>query len=71
MNFDDKSGAMETEDDVRVWNRSETLGFRYMSFIGEEDSSALTADSTLNNGEGPYDSCTCGLEEETSCNCCY
>ena len=62
-NFAGKSGAMETEAAVRMWSRSEALGFRYIRFIGDGDSSAFKAVSTLNNGKGPYDSCTVVKEE--------
>ena len=62
-NFDGKSGAMEIEAAVRMWSRSEARGFRYIRFIGDGDSSAFRAVSTLNNGKGPYDSCTVVKEE--------
>lgn len=62
-NFDGKSGMMETEAAVRMWSRSEALGFRYVSFIGDGDSSAFRAVSALNDGAGPYDSCTVVKEE--------
>ena len=56
-NYDGKSGMMETEAAVRMWSRSEANGFQYRSFIGDGDSSAFKAVSSLNDGAGPYTSC--------------
>lgn len=53
-NFDGKSGAMEAEQAVRMWSRSENLGFRYAKFVSDGDSSAYKAVCQLNNGKGPY-----------------
>ena len=62
-NFEGKSGAMESEAAVRLWSRSEAIGFRYVSFICDGDSSAFRAVAALNNGKGPYDSCKVVKEE--------
>jgi hypothetical protein len=53
-NFDGKSGAMETEAARRMWSRSEALGYRYTTFVGDGDSSAFNAVKALNGGAGPY-----------------
>ena len=39
-NFDGKSGAMETEAAIRMWQRSEARGYRYTCFVGDGDSTA-------------------------------
>lgn len=53
-NFDGLSGRMETECAVRLWERSENIGFWYITFLRDGDSSAYTAVTDMNNGEGPY-----------------
>jgi hypothetical protein len=54
-NFDGKSGSMETEAALRMWQRSEARGLQYKTFIGDGDSSAFNAVSQLHDGRGPYD----------------
>jgi hypothetical protein len=53
-NYNGKSGSMETEAARRMWSRSETLGYRYITFVGDGDSSAFNAVKALNDGAGPY-----------------
>lgn len=55
MNFNGKSGAMETEGAVRLWSRSTEHNLKYETFIGDGDSSAYKAVCKLNDGRGPYD----------------
>ena len=57
-----KSGAMEQEAAVRIWTRSQQHGLRYVSFVGDGDSSAYKAVCALNNGRGPYE-CSVTKEE--------
>ena len=57
-NFDGKSGAMEAECALRLWKRSEKLGYRYTGFISDGDSASFKAVSELNGGKGPYASAT-------------
>ena len=54
QNFRGKSGAMETEAAIRLWSRSEARGYRYVTFVGDGDSSAFNAVCAMNDGEGPY-----------------
>ncbi|XP_050709396.1 uncharacterized protein LOC126994185 [Eriocheir sinensis] len=61
-NFEGKAGEMEAEAARRLWQRSETLGFRYITFVGDGDSSAYKAVCALNDGTGPY-SCRVVKEE--------
>ena len=49
------SGAMEAEEARRLWSRSQSRGFRYITFVGDGDSKAHTAVCELNDGKGPYD----------------
>ena len=53
-NFDGKGGAMEVEAALRMWQRSEGLGFRYSTFIGDRDCAIYNAICALNDGAGPY-----------------
>ena len=53
-NFDGLSGRMEAECAVQLWGRSEDIGFRYTTFVGDGDSSAYTSVTKMNNGKGPY-----------------
>lgn len=53
-NFDGLSGRMEAECAVRLWGRSEDIGFWYTTFLSDGDSSAYTAVTQMNNGGGPY-----------------
>ena len=53
-NFDGKAGPMESEGAVRMWSRSEALGYRYITFVSDGDSSAFKAVRALNDGRGPY-----------------
>ena len=54
-NYDGKSGEMEVDAAVQIWKRSEEkLKFRYVSFIGDGDTSAYKAIEALNEGRGPY-----------------
>lgn len=53
-NYEGKSGAMEAEEAVRLWKRSEDLKFRYVTFVGDGDSNAYLALQKLNSGKGPY-----------------
>lgn len=62
-NFDGKSGAMEAEAARRMWSRSLTRKFRYVTFVGDGDSSAFMAVTQLNQGEGPYDTVRVKKEE--------
>ena len=52
-NFDGLSGRMEAECAVRLWERSEDIGFYYTTFLGDGDSSAYTSVTKMNDGEGP------------------
>lgn len=42
-NFEGKSGAMEAEAARRLWSRSEKQKLRYITFVGDGDSSAYDA----------------------------
>lgn len=53
-NFSGLSGAMEREAAVRMWNRSEDKGYRYVTFLSDGDSSSYTSVCNINNGNGPY-----------------
>lgn len=53
-NFDGKSGAMEGAAAVKLWGRSQELGYRYKVFVGDGDSSAFNSVAEMNDGEGPY-----------------
>ena len=52
--FDGKSGAMEKEQAIRMFQRSEERKFRYVTFVSEGDSSSYRAVTALNDGAGPY-----------------
>ena len=54
QNFEGKSGAMDVEAALRLWKRSETLGYRYTAFISDGDSASFNAVSALNDGACPY-----------------
>ena len=45
---------MEPEAAVRLWSRSEQLGYRYVTFVGDGDSASFNAVTALNDGDGPY-----------------
>ncbi|KAK7068381.1 hypothetical protein SK128_007965, partial [Halocaridina rubra] len=45
---------MEAEAAAKLFGRSEELNFRYVSFVGDEDSSVYIAVTAMNNGYGPY-----------------
>lgn len=64
-NFHGLSGRMEAECALRLWGRSEDMGFRYVTFLSDGDSSAYTAVTQMNNGEGPY---TVKVEKEECIN---
>ena len=55
MNFDGKAGAMEKEGALRLWSRSLQHKMKYVTFVGDGDSSAHSAVMALNDGQGPYD----------------
>lgn len=54
LNFSGLSGAMETEGAVRMWGRSEDKGLRFVTFLGDGDSSSYKAVTDMNEGKGPY-----------------
>ena len=54
-NFDGKAGAMEAEIAVRIWSRSSDYKMRFITFVGDGDSSAFNAVCKLNGGKGPYE----------------
>ena len=56
---------MEAESAVRLWGRSEHLGFRYVTFLSDGDSSAFMAVTNMNDGQGPY---TAKVEKEECVN---
>lgn len=62
-NFEGKSGAMEAEGAVRIWGRSLDNGYRYVTFLGDGDSSSFRAVSDMNGGKGPYNDVTVMKEE--------
>lgn len=62
-NFDGKSGAMEAEAARRLWSRSLSHKLRYVTFVGDGDSSAFTAVTELDNGKGPYENVKVKKEE--------
>ena len=45
---------MEPEAAVRLVSRSEQLGYRYITFVGDGDSASFNAVTALNDGDGPY-----------------
>lgn len=54
-NFEGTSAAMEQAAAVHLWQRSTLLGFRYVTFIGDGDSSAYRLVCALNDNAEPYD----------------
>ncbi|KAK8372125.1 hypothetical protein O3P69_011014 [Scylla paramamosain] len=62
-NFDGNSGAMEAEAAKTLWSRSLSHKLRYITFVGDGDSSAFTAVTQLNNGKGPYENVEVKKEE--------
>lgn len=52
--FDGKSGSMEPVGAERIWGRSQDKGFRYVSFIGDGDSSSYKTVCNMQGGKGPY-----------------
>ena len=58
-NFEGLSGAMESEGAVRMWQRSEVKGYRYVTFLSDGDSSSYKTVCKMNNGNGPYASQCC------------
>lgn len=63
-NFNGKSGAMEAEGAVRMWQRSVKKNkMRYTTFIGDGDSSAYKSVIGLHKGKGPYDGVEMAKEE--------
>ncbi|MPC93790.1 hypothetical protein E2C01_088931 [Portunus trituberculatus] len=62
-NFTGLSGAMEPEGAVRMWQRSEANGYRYVTFLSDGDSSSFKAVCNMNNGTGPYTNHTVVKEE--------
>lgn len=54
INFEKSSGAMEAEEAVVMWKRSQDRKLRYTVFIGDGDSSAYISIINMNNKEGPY-----------------
>lgn len=63
LNFPGLSGAMEAEGAVRLWGRSEEKGLRYVTFLGDGDSSSYKAVTNMNEGKGPYEDVTVKKEE--------
>lgn len=63
LNFPGLSGAMEAEGAVRLWGRSEEKGLRYVTFLGDGDSSSYKAVTNMNEGKGPYEDVTMKKEE--------
>lgn len=63
MNFAGPSGATEAEGAVRMWNRSEEKGFKYVTFLSDGDSSSYKAVCNINEGKGPYNNITVTKEE--------
>ena len=63
LNFSGLSGAMEAEGAVRMWRRSEDKGLRYITFLGDGDSSSYKAVTSMNDGNGPYENYTVKKEE--------
>lgn len=49
-NYEGKSGAKEKEGAVRLWSRSTQDQMKYMTFVGDGDSSAYSAVCSLNEG---------------------
>lgn len=56
VNFQGLSAAMESGGAVRMWQRSKIRGYRYVTFLGDGDSSSYKAVCNMNNGNGPYTS---------------
>lgn len=48
------SGAMKAEGVVRMWQRSEGKGYRYVTFLNDGDPSSFKAVCNMNNINGPY-----------------
>ena len=62
--FEGKSGGMEAEGARILWKRSiEQLNMRYVTFVGDGDSTAFTAVCALNDGKGPYEGIQVKKEE--------
>lgn len=53
-NFWGNSGAMETEETMQLWSHSTTQQLKYVTFIGDGDSSAYKAVCQVIDGHGPY-----------------
>ena len=62
-NFEGKSGEMEKEGALRLWQRSRYRGFQYVTFLGDGDSAAYNAICALNDGNGPYENVDVSKEE--------
>lgn len=54
---------MEPAGAVRMWERSEGKGFRYITFLSDGDSNSFNAVCALNDGNGPYTNHTVKKEE--------
>lgn len=44
-NYNGNSGGMETEAARRLWSRSETLGYRYITFVGDEEAPSTPSET--------------------------
>lgn len=53
-NYDVQSGEMEDERAIRMWQRSETKGHRYVTSLSDGDSSSFKAVCNMNDGKGPF-----------------
>lgn len=54
-NYDGSSEGMEAAAAVRLWSRSQQHGLRYTTLVGDGESPAYSAVSSMNEGAGPYD----------------
>lgn len=62
--FSGKSGGMEAQGAKILWERSiEKLNMRYVTFVGDGDSSAYSAVCAISEGSGPYEGVQVEKEE--------
>lgn len=54
---------MEAAGAKRMWERSQNKGYKYVTFIGDGDSSSFKTISEMNNGNEPYADVTVVKEE--------
>lgn len=54
---------MEAERAVRLWGRSLDNGYKYVTFIGDGDSSSYKSICNINGGKGPYTNVTVVKDE--------